>query len=462
MPGSRSAAATFYPPRVNPAAQPLRFPQNISVLLRNNLAMIPEQAYREPLVIAPGPPRMAFFTGSDLVKTLLLERPEEFPKGRLQVEILEPIFGNAMISSEGNEWRWQRGAAAPLFRHEELLHYVPLMFAAAERTIEQWRDAPQRTIHQIHDDMMRAAFHVIANSMLTGGAEEMLASIEKGHADYFSGINWWVAYRLLKLPHWLPRPGGKSMRAHEARLRHAVAKLVQSRRAAAATGEDLLARMLRASDPETERSLSDEHVADNIVSFLMAGYDTTALSLTWALYLVSQSPEWEERIRCEVNQVVGSGPVTSDHVAGLTVVQQVLNESMRLYPTAPIIVRDILNDMEFDGVSVPAGTIGIIPIYAIHRHRSYWSDPDRFDPSRFSPDRKSKPSRFQFMPFGAGPRICIGAAFAMLEATIMLATFVRAARFAVEPDFTPQPSGQMFLLPKHGMPMRVTLREHAA
>jgi cytochrome P450 len=135
---------------------------------------------------------------------------------------------------------------------------------------------------------------------------------------------------------------------------------------------------------------------------------------------------------------------------------------MRLYPTAPIIVRDILNEMEFDGLSVPAGTIGIIPIYAIHRHRSYWSDPDRFDPSRFSPDRKSKPSRFQFMPFGAGPRICIGAAFAMLEATIMLATFVRAARFTVEPGFTPQPSGQMFLLPKHGMPMRVTLRERAA
>ena len=367
-----------------------------------------------------------------------------------------------MISSEGKEWRWQRGAAAPLFRHDELLHYGPLMFAAAERTIEQWRHAPQNTLHPIHDDMMRAAFHVIANSMLAGGAEEMLASIERGHADYFSGINWWVAYRLLKLPHWLPRPGGKSMRAHEARLRHAVAKLVQSRRAAAATGEDLLARMLRASDPETDRGLSDEHVADNIVSFLMAGYDTTALSLTWALYLVSQSPEWEERIRCEVNQVAGSGPVKSDHVANLMVVQQVLNESMRLYPTAPIIVRDILNDMEFDGVSVPAGTIGIIPIYAIHRHRSYWSDPDRFDPSRFSPDRKSKPSRFQFMPFGAGPRICIGAAFAMLEATIMLATFVRAARFAVEPDFTPQPSGQMFLLPKHGMPMRVTLRERAA
>ena len=123
---------------------------------------------------------------------------------------------------------------------------------------------------------------------------------------------------------------------------------------------------------------------------------------------------------------------------------------MRLYPTAPLILRDIVEDIEFDGVHVPAGTIGIIPIYAIHRHRGFWHDPDRFDPSRFAPNHTRKPSRFQFMPFGAGPRICIGAAFAMMEATIMMATFLRAARFEIEPGFDPQPTGQMFLLPKEG------------
>jgi cytochrome P450 len=265
----------------------------------------------------------------------------------------------------------------------------------------------------------------------------------------------------LKLPHWLPRPGGRLMRAYESGLRNAVTELVLARRTGAAAGTDLLARMLRASDPETGQSLSVEHVVDNIVSFLMAGYDTTALALTWTLYLVSQSPEWEERIRQEVDRVAGSGPVTSDHVEHLATVQQVLNESLRLYPTAPIIVRDIIDDIEFDGVTVPAGTIGLIPIFAIHRHRQHWQDPDRFDPGRFSPE-KPKPSRFQFMPFGAGPRICIGAAFATIEATIMLASFVRAAHFEIEPGFNPEPSGQMFLLPKNGMPMRVTMRDHGA
>jgi cytochrome P450 len=454
-----AAAAPFYPPLVKPSATPLRFPFSLAKLLRNNLEAIPEQSYREPLVIAPGPPRMAFFTGTELVKTLLLARPAEFPKGALQVDVLKPMFGNAMISSEGHEWRWQRGAAAPLFRHDELQQYGPIMSAAAEATVARWRAAPPGAVHAINRDMMRAAFGVISSTMLAGGAEDMLDSIEKGHADYYRGANWWLTYTLLGLPHWLPRPGGASMRAHERRLRSAVAELVRSRRAGAADADDLLARLLRARDPETGRSMPDELLVDNIVAFLVAGYDTTAFSLTWTLYLISQSPQWEARMLREIDEVVGTGPVTSAHAGRLTTVQQVLNESLRLFPTAPMIVRDIVEDIELDGVSIPAGTIGIIPIYAIHRHRGYWQDPDRFDPGRFAPGNGPKPSRFQFMPFGAGPRVCIGAAFAMLEATIMLATFVRAARFELSPGFEPQPSGRMFLLPENGMPMRVTLRE---
>ncbi len=361
-----------------------------------------------------------------------------------------------MISVEGKEWRWQRGVAAPLFRHDELLGYGPAMTAAAEKVVAEWRHGANGAVRPIHNDMMRAAFDVISNTMLVGGAPEVLRAIEMGHADYYGAVNWWVTYTLLGLPHWLPRPGGKGMRGHENRLRRSVADLVQTRRAGA-TGDDLLAKLARASDPESGQAMADENLVDNIVAFLMAGYDTTAFALTWTLYLIARSPEWEARMHEEIVRVAGDGPVTAEHVVRLTTVQQVLNESLRLFPTAPVIVRDIKQDIVFDGVHVRAGTIGVIPIYAIHRHRALWDDPDRFDPGRFDPGRP-KPSRFQFLPFGAGPRICIGASFATIEATIMLATFVRAAHFDLVDGVDASPVGRMFLVPREGMRMRVILR----
>jgi cytochrome P450 len=463
MPGLVRNAAPFYPPHVRPSAGPLRFPFNLARILVNNLTAIPEQAYREEIVIAPGPPRMAFITGVELLKTLLMSHHLEFPKGRLQNETLRPLFGNAMISSEGREWRWQRAAAAPLFRYDELLQYGPIMTAAAEATVAKWRAASPGTVHVIDNDMMHAAFEVISKTMLVGGAPGVIHAIEKGHADYYKGVNWWAIYTMFGLPHWLPRPGGRQMRAHERRLRKAVGDLVKGRRGAGMGGEaDLLGRMLAVSDLETGRTMSDELIVDNVLSFLMAGYDTTAFSLAWTLYLISQSPEWDARMLEEIDRVVGPGPVTAAHVTNLVVVQQVLNESLRLFPTAPVIIRDFDHDTELGGITIPARTVGIIPIYAIHRHRNYWDDPHRFDPDRFSPERPSKPTRYQFMPFGAGPRICMGASFAMIEVTVMLATFVRAARFEVDPSFDPQPTGRMFLLPKNGMPMRVTLRDSVA
>jgi cytochrome P450 len=455
---SLNQASHFYPPHVKPSTKPLRFPFYFTKLLRNNLEIIPEQAYWQPIVIARGPPRSAFITDSEPVKKLLCDRATEFPRSRKQIDPLKPIAGNSMLFAEGAEWRWQRGAAAPLFRHGELLRYGPIMSAAAEAAVAKWRAAAPDTVHAIDKDMIRAAFHVVANTMLAGGAEDTLHAIEKGHTDYYRSVNWWVVYTILGLPRWLPRPNGKSMRAHENRLRETVAELVRTRRAATEAGDDLLARLSSAADAESGRSMSDDRLADNILLFLMTGTETYAFSLTWTLYLISQSPEWESRMVQEIERVAGSGPITSAHVEHLTIVQQVLNESLRLFPIVPMIIRDIVDDIEFEGISIPAGTIGIIPIYAIHRHRTYWEDPDRFDPGRFSPDNPKKPNRFQFMPFGVGPRMCIGAAFVMIEATIMLATFVRAAHFAVDDDFDPQPSGQLHLVPKNGMPMRVTFR----
>jgi cytochrome P450 len=450
--------ARLYPPRIEPARRPLRFPHILIKLLNNSLEIVPEQAYEEAVVIAPGPPRVAFFTGPEAVKALLQSRQQEFPKSYLQNKILEPLFGKPLNASEGHEWRWQRGVVAPLFRHEELLQYGQVMTASAEATVMTWRTENTGEIRAVNRDMLRAVFRVISSTMLVGGAREVVTEIEKGHTEYFASTNWWVLYTLLGLPSWLPRPGGTSMREREIRLRKSVEAIISARRDGAGGSKDLLGRMLASFDPETAQKMSDRQLVDNTIAFLVGGYDTTALSLTWALYLISQSPEWETRILEEVDRVAGSNPVGSEHFEQLIVTQQVYNEALRLYPTAPMIGRDILDDVEIEGVRIPAGTVGIIPIYTIHRHRQYWDDPDLFDPDRFSPENSAGRPRYQFLPFGAGPRICMGAAFATLGSTIMLASFVRAAHFESAPGFRPQPTGRLFLFSKNGMPLRVTMR----
>jgi cytochrome P450 len=148
MLGAERTSTPFYPPRIKPSPKPLRFPSNLAKLVNNNLEIVPEQAYENPVVIAPGPPRIAFFTGSEAVRALLLDRQTEFPKGRVQNESLQQLFGMPMISSEGSEWHWQRAAAAPLFRHDELLQYGPIMSGAANATVERWRVASPGIMHR--------------------------------------------------------------------------------------------------------------------------------------------------------------------------------------------------------------------------------------------------------------------------------------------------------------------------
>ena len=445
----------FVPPFVPPAAKAQHTFALLSRLILNNLSIIPEAAYERDVVVLKGPPRLVFVTGEEAVAAVLRTQHANFPKGKLQNSVLDPLFGNAMISSEGVDWRWQRGAAAPLFRHSELQDYGPIMTSAAEATINKWLSEARDT-RFINRDMMYAAFAVISRTMLAGGAPDVIDQIEKGHTEYFRVVNWWIAYRMLGLPGWLPRPGASIMRSHTRNIKQSVRELIEQRRKSPGNDDDLLGRLLEARDPKTGRAMGDKRLVNNLIAFLVAGYDTTALSLSWALYLLSKNPYWAAAIRKEVDEICGTAPVSADHVEKLTVTNQVMSETLRLFPTAPVIVRDVLEETDICGTKLRAGDVVIVPIYAIHRHRSHWSDPDRFDPSRFGPDQP-KPSRHVYLPFGAGQRICIGAAFATIETAIMLASFVRAADFETVGD-EPEPVGQMFLTPRNGIEMKVTLR----
>jgi len=237
-----------------------------------------------------------------------------------------------------------------------------------------------------------------------------------------------------------------------------MARSVSERRHGNQAYPDLITRLLKATDPETGRAMSDRDVVDNVLTFITAGHETTALALTWTFYLLSLHPEIEERVVQEIEAVTQGSALREEHVEALSYTRQVILEAMRLYPPAPVVVRTATRDVSLGAEVIRAGSPTYIPIYAIQRHRLLWDEPDTFDPDRFAPEAVKARHRYAYLPFGAGPRICIGMSFALSEAVVILATLLRSVRLSLRPSFVPELKQRVTLRPAAGMPMRIQSR----
>jgi len=446
--------APVYAPRVPPLERPISALSFFATLLRNPLRILPAAVYDEGIVLGGRAGRtVCWITDPSLIKVVLLDKRDGFQRTPITQRILGPLLGNGVLTADGSDWKWQRQTAAPVFRHADLIGFVPTIVEAAERLLAEWRAATPGRPRDIDRDMTLVTFDVISHTLLPGGDAHVRPLIARSSLDYQKPLGWQVAYANFGLPPWMPHPGMFKMLTARRQLRSAVATLVADRRADPVGTDDLLQRLANAKNPETGAQMSDELLIDNLLTFLMAGHETTAKALTWALYLLAQTPYWQDQILEEVVTVAGEGPLESNHIDKLLITAQVLKETMRLYPPAPIMSRQATVDIELGGLPIKAGTQIIIPIYAIQRHRRHWSDPDRFEPTRFAPANEAKISRYQYMPFGAGPRICIGMAFALIEGVALLGTLVRAARFATVPGHAPEPVSRVTLRAAGGMPL---------
>jgi cytochrome P450 len=326
------------------------------------------------------------------------------------------------------------------------------MAAAGEAQAARWRTP---AVRDVEHDMTDVTFDVIAATVL-GGCDEPTADLIKASVDdYLAPIAWDIAFGILELPRWLWYPRRGRQRRSAARIRTELGKIVSGRRAARAEHDDLLGRLMSARGAEDGAALSETELVDNLATFLVAGHETTAKALTWTLYLLARAPEWQDRIRAEVAAVAAERTIAAGDLDRLVVTEMVLKEAMRLYPPAPVMSRQAAADGMLGGHAIKTNALITIPIYAMHRHRQLWDDPDRFDPERFAPAVSGKLGRTQFMPFGFGPRTCIGSVFAMIEAKVLLATFVRAARFGWDGRHMPEPVSRVTLRPKGGMPLAV-------
>lgn len=454
-----TVADMLIPPSVAAPPRQLPYWRAIRTFLDNPIEAWPRQIYEQKFWRPRDPVwKVLYVCDPDAIRQVFLDDPSTFGKGAMFRRMLKPAVGEGILTAEGAHWRWQRQAAAPAFRHDRIAAMTPMMSRAAESALKRWRTAGDGAPIDVAADMVRTTFDVILDTMLSGGEGFDIEEASREISAYLETLGKPGIADLAGAPMWvrtLLHPRG--MRATRY-LQEMVSAVVGRRRASGESRGDLLDMLLASSDPETGRAMSDVDVRDNLITFIGAGHETTALALTWALYLVGRHPPTEARILEEVRTVAGAQSLDAEHVAKLTFTRQVVLEAMRLYPPVAILPRVCGGATTLGDEPVERGTMVLIPIYALHRHRLLWDNPDAFDPDRFAPEKGLEKRRFAYMPFGAGPRICIGMQFALMEATAILATLVRGAHVTPDPDHRIRPLVRITMRPEGGMPMTVRMR----
>jgi cytochrome P450 len=429
----------------------------VVAILVNPLTALPKEVFRHGVVVSRilGRTRV-YIADPALIHQVLVRDADRLEKGPELRRVLGPALGNGLLVSEGATWRWQRQSMAPAFQHDKLRAFLPAMIAAAEETRDAWLAAGPGARIDIGRDLMRTTFKIIVDTMLSGPGQIDAARVETSLADFLGPTNWNFVLGILKAPAWMPYPGRRRAARASAYMRSAVAAMVGARRRAPGDGRaDLVALILAATDPETGRAMSDAEITDNLLTFITAGHETTALGLGWTLRLLAGHPKVVARMLAEIEAVTAGGPLEPGHIERLVEVRQVFSEAMRLYPPAPMIIRSVAKAMVLGGERIPVGTMIAVPIYAVHRHVKLWDDPERFDPDRFAPSQTRGRHRYAYMPFGAGQRVCIGSTFAILEGVAILAVLIRALRIEREEPAMPAATMRVTLRPLKAAPIRV-------
>lgn len=446
------------PPAIEPPDAPLPYFHALWKLLDNPIEAWPKAVYEQPFY-QRGDERQRFLYAADpaMLKDILLDKAEIFPKDWMFDRVTKPALGEGLLTAQGEHWRWQRRAAAPGFRPDNVAGMTAAMVQAAEAALARWRDKGQGARLDIATEMTGVTFQVILDTMLSGGEGIDVPVAAQKITDYLETLGKITPADLLQWPTWTRV--ALAPRGHRAMvyLKAMVDRMI-ARRRVEAQRDDLVDLLMQAKDPESGRQMDDVLLRDNLLTFIGAGHETTALALTWSLYLLGRDPGTADRVRSEIAEVAGDASLTHEHVEKLTFTRQVVQEAMRLYPSLPLMSRMCAEDTEAGGHPVKKGTFVFIPIYAIHRHRRLWRDPDTFDPDRFSAEESAGRHRFAYLPFGGGPRVCIGQTFALIEAVAILATLVRATTLEPDPGHRIRPVMRVSMRPQGGMPMTLRLR----
>jgi cytochrome P450 len=392
-----------------------------------------------------------FLNHPDLIEEVLVRNPRNFLKDRV-VRKSRWFFGDGLLTNEGDSWLRQRKLSAPAFHRERVSSYASIMTGYAGQMLATWRDGATLDIHQ---EMMSLALRIVVRALFN--LESDRTQQIQTAMNLMMGNATGARMLLPPIARYLPTPQMIRVRRAVKDLDDVVYGIIAQHRAANTDSGDLLSMLMSARDEDGSR-MSDKQLRDEVLTFLLAGHETTALALTWTWYLLAQHPDVERKLHRELDGVLaGRLPQFSD-LPQLLYTERVIKESMRLYPPAWSLARTVISDFVLRGYEIPAGANVVMSQWIMHRHPAYFPDPEKFDPDRWLTVAAQKLPRFAYFPFGGGPRQCIGSSFANMESVLLLASIARAFKLRVVEDYPVIPTPSFTLRPKHGIRMVVELR----
>ncbi|MDX5471390.1 MAG: cytochrome P450, partial [Marinobacter sp.] len=418
--------------------------------------------------------RLYMINQPELVRKVMVQDVTQFPKHRMLGDILEPLLGESIFTTNGEQWQKQRDMLDPAFKHARVQQVFGLMQDAVAEMSARLAEQTQQPELDIDPEMTYVTADIIFRTIMSARLEpEQANRILEAFVRFQEESPKLALLKMFKMPGWIQRGFSERKRIQAAQeIRGAIEDIVRPRyqqaeaaragcpssRQALEQQQDILSSLLLTTDAATGQPISFSEIVDQISMLFLAGHETSASALTWSLYLLALYPDIQEQAHQEVTRILAEQPMSVEAIRKMVLVRDTFREALRLYPPVGFLTRECTHATEMRDKKLAKGASVVISPWLIHRHQDFWDNPHGFDPFRFTNKSLKTPLSKSYLPFGAGPRVCIGAAFAQQEASLILATLLRDYHFTLADGFVPQPVGRLTIRSENGMHLVLTRR----
>ncbi len=425
----------------------------------NLLVAWPPSYFEKTMIVIPFLHRKMFIVNDpEGVQQVMVTNARKYEKSGVNRAALQPLLGDGVFVSSGDLWARQRKIMQPAFHQRRIRSYAAVMVETGLEWVDRWRKLGDGAEIEITEEMTNLTAEVITRTMFGDRLGERTKSVFDAFKKYQETLGRVHVSDLFGLPHWIPRGGLSAGRKAVRELDSVFNDLIEKHRDDDNGKEDLLSLLLTATIEPNDEPIPPKLIRDEVASIFLAGHETTAITLSWAFYLLERHPDKAELLSAELEEVLSSGKPTYEDYPRLRYTRAVIEETLRLYPPVHAFSRIALEDDEICGENIPRNSLITIAAWLLHRHRKYWQEPDSFIPERFLPENSHKIEKFSYIPFGAGPRTCPGMHFGLMESVLMLALLSRHFRLQLRTGHPVTPIGRLTLRPSNGLPMTIELR----